>query len=153
MVSRTVATAIFCAAALLVPSALSAQNPRPSDDPPAEARIFPYSGELPACDEALALAEIARRFSDRERDYWNSPLTLDTFLAIRETGFRTRGQSFIPRRHCEASALFSDGATRRVVYSIGEGLGFVGFGWGLDWCVVGLDRNQAYAPACAGAGP
>jgi hypothetical protein len=101
----------------------------------------------------LALAEIARQFWDRERDYWDSALAVETFGAIRETGFRARGMSFIPRRHCEASALFNDGATRRVIYTIGEGLGFIGFGWGVAWCVVGLDRGRAYPPACAGAGP
>ncbi len=130
-----------------------AQTLPPPGDPPAEARLLPYSGDLPDCANELALAEIARQFWDRERDYWGSALAIETFGAIRETGFRTRGLSFIPRRHCEASALFNDGATRRVIYSIGEGLGFIGFGWGVEWCVVGLDRGKAYAPACSGAGP
>jgi hypothetical protein len=137
----------------LVASAGAAQTLPPPDDPPAETRLTPYSGELPACANELVLAEIARKFWDRERDYWNSALSLETFDAIRETGFRTRGLSFIPRRHCEATARFNDGHARRVIYTIGEDLGFIGLGWGVDWCVVGLDRAEAYSPACSAAGP
>jgi len=25
----------------------------------------------------------------------------------------------------------------------------IGWGWGVEWCVVGLDRNLAYAPSCS----
>jgi hypothetical protein len=38
-------------------------------------------------------------------------------------------------------------------YNIGEDLGFIGASWGVEWCVVGLDRNYAYAPACTMALP
>ncbi len=145
--------ALFCALASFVAHPAEAQIPAAPDDPPAEARLKPYTGELPACDEALVLAEIARKFWDRERDYWDGDLSLEFFDAVRETGFRTRGLSFIPRRHCAAAALFNDGAVRQVIYTIGEDLGFIGFGWGVDWCVVGLDRSLAHAPACSGAGP
>jgi len=33
-------------------------------------------------------------------------------------------------------------------YSILETTGWLGIGWGIEWCVVGLDRNWAYNPAC-----
>lgn len=145
--------AVFCAIAWLVASACAAQTPSSSDDPPAEARLWPYSNDLPDCASERVLAEIARRFWDHEREYWQSALSLETFDAIRETSFRPRGSSFIPRRGCEAAARFNDGATRRVIYTIGEGLGFIGFGWGVEWCVVGLDWGEVYAPACAGARP
>jgi len=145
--------AFLCALASFAAGPAAAQAPSLPDDPPAEARLRPYAGELPACANALVLAEIARRFWDREREYWNSALSLESFDAIRETGVRARGSSFIPRRFCEASARFNDGQARRVVYAIGEDLGFMGFEWGVDWCVVGLDRAGAYAPACSGVGP
>ena len=38
-------------------------------------------------------------------------------------------------------------------YSIIEDGGFAGFGQGVEWCVVGLDRNWAYNPACKAAAP
>jgi hypothetical protein len=47
----------------------------------------------------------------------------------------------------------SDGHTRRVNYSIIEDGGFAGFESGVEWCVVGLDRNWAYKPACRSARP
>ncbi|HTO79196.1 MAG TPA: hypothetical protein VMJ31_05410 [Methylocystis sp.] len=147
------AGAILGALLSLGACACAAQTSPPQDDPPAEARLLPYSGELPACAHELVLAEIARKFWDRERDYWDSALSLESFLVIRETGLRTRGLSLIPRRHCEASARFNDGQIRPVIYTIGEDLGFIGFAWGVDWCVVGLDRGRAYNPACSGAGP
>ena len=34
-----------------------------------------------------------------------------------------------------------------------EQLGSTGFGQGVEWCVVGLDRNWAFNPACKAAKP
>ena len=31
--------------------------------------------------------------------------------------------------------------------------GFAGYGNGVEWCVVGLDRNWAYNPSCRAAKP
>jgi len=153
LIGQSLAGAILGALPWLVASACVAQTVPLQDDPPAETRFTPYSADLPDCASKLVLAEIVRKFWDSERDYWDSALSLETFDAIRETGFRTRGLSFIPRRHCEATALFNDGETRGVIYSIGEQLGFLGFGWGVEWCVVGLDRGKAHPPACSAAGP
>jgi hypothetical protein len=38
-------------------------------------------------------------------------------------------------------------------YSIAEDLGVIGVTWGVEWCITGLDRNFAYAPACKMAEP
>ena len=35
-----------------------------------------------------------------------------------------------------------------MIYNIGEDLGIIGYGYGVEWCVVGLDREFAYAPSC-----
>jgi hypothetical protein len=59
----------------------------------------------------------------------------------------------VPRRYCEASADFNDQKVRRVVYWIGEGLGFASYGTGTEWCVVGLDRHYADDYACRAARP
>ena len=50
-------------------------------------------------------------------------------------------------------ALDSNDKSRTVIYDIGEGLGIIGLGYGVEWCVVGLDRNLAYAPACSSLRP
>lgn len=130
----------------------AAAEPRLADTPPAEQRALGYSGDLPACDDGYVLAQIRWGFYDRERDYWKSDLDILSFETMRETGYRTHGASFIPRRYCEARAEFNDGARRKVTYAIGEGLGFLGLGSGVEWCVEGLDRDLAHAPDCAAAG-
>ncbi len=47
----------------------------------------------------------------------------------------------------------SDGLRRRIDYSIREDLGFIGAGFGTEWCVDGLDRDYSYAPQCKQAKP
>jgi hypothetical protein len=47
----------------------------------------------------------------------------------------------------------SDGSNHTLHYSIGEDTGMIGSTWGVEWCVVGLDRNWAYNPACKMAQP
>jgi hypothetical protein len=59
----------------------------------------------------------------------------------------------IPRRFCTGRALVSDGKWRVVRYSIVEDGGMISASWGVDWCVVGVDRNWAYNPACQEAAP
>jgi len=122
--------------------------PGPQDQPPAEARYLGYSGDVPRCDDAEALAWITRDFGDRESGYWGSSLEIDSFFEPRETNFRVNGASYIPRRYCRVTALFNDGARRAVAYEIGEGTGFLGIGYGVTWCVTGLDRNHAFSRNC-----
>ena len=49
--------------------------------------------------------------------------------------------------------LINDGTRRPIYYGIGEDTGIIGVTWGVEWCVVGLDRNWAYNPACKAARP
>lgn len=120
---------------------------------PAEQRYSAYSGDLPACDDAGVLSQIAGQFAQKESGYWNSSLQVGGFERIREIGFRANGLGYIPRRYCVARTLDSDTKQRTVIYDIEENLGFVGFGYGVEWCVVGLDRDLAYAPACSSLRP
>lgn len=122
-------------------------------DPPAEYRYPSYTGVIPPCSDSGVLGEITNTFGWRELQYWDSNLVIVGFDSTAESGYRTTGASFIPRRYCEAQALFNDGKRRRVVYNIGEALGFIGIGPGVTWCVVGLDRNHAFSPNCRAAGP
>jgi hypothetical protein len=59
----------------------------------------------------------------------------------------------IPRRFCTGTVVVSDGVKRRVNYSIIEDGGMIGGTWGVEWCVLGLDRNWAYNPQCRMALP
>ena len=143
---------------------------------PAERRNIEWNGLLPQCADTSVLGWIQSRFSDREWQYWGSGLQVTSFNAIRETGFRSTGLDYIPRRYCSAQAVMNDGRQRTVHYSVLEDqdmtggdalrsvlsvltLGTVRNGpsvlphWGVDWCIVGLDRNSAYGLNCNAARP
>ena len=110
-----------------------------------------YDAVVPPCDYGLGL--IQKRFATKEGRFWNSDLQIVGFDAVREVAFRPWNENTIPRRFCAAKALVSDGKWRSVRYSIIEDGGMIGATWGVEWCVVGLDRNWAYNPRCKMAAP
>ncbi len=112
-----------------------------------------YDGALPPCDSPAALGTIASRFAQKEGRFWNSSLTIQGYERIRETAYRPWAPNAMPRRFCSALALVSDGLKHPIHYSIAEASGMIGASWGVEWCVVGLDRNWAYNPACKMARP
>ena len=83
----------------------------------------------------------------------NSDLKIVGFADIREIAFRPGHYAAIPRRYCAGTAFISDGTRHKIFYSIGEDTGLLGVSWGIEWCVVGLDRNWAYNPRCKMAQP
>jgi hypothetical protein len=110
-----------------------------------------YEAGLPEC--GAALGDIASAFAEKEGRFWNSPLEILGFQDVRETAFRPWAEQSIPRRFCTARAQVSDGRWHQVHYVIAEDTGPIGASWGVQWCVVGLDRNWAYNPACKMARP
>ena len=120
---------------------------------PAERRYIPYSGVLPACDDPAVFEKIQGRFHDREAEFWNTGLEILGFDDVREIGYKTNGEDFIPRRYCTARVILNTAKPHAVSYSIAEDLGIIGLGFGIEWCVAGLDRNFAYAPNCKMARP
>ena len=120
---------------------------------PAEQRQFPYDASLPGCDDSFVLGNIASRFATKESRFWTSTLTIQSFERIQQTAWRPNGLDFIPRRYCSGMVITSDGLRRRIDYSIREDLGFIGAGFGTEWCVDGLDRDYSYAPQCKQAKP
>jgi hypothetical protein len=112
-----------------------------------------YEGVLPPCDHQRALNEIANRFNQRENVFWQRGLAIMAFEKIRETAFRPWAANTIPRRFCSGIVHVNDGSTHTVHYSISEDTEHIGHTWGVEWCVVGLDRNWAYSPACKMARP
>jgi len=110
-----------------------------------------YDGELPPCEAALG--QIQYEFATKERRFWNSDLAILNFDRVHEIAFRPWAPATIPRRYCGAIATTSDTKRRPVYYSIGEDTGFIGWSWGIEWCVVGVDRNWAYNPGCKMARP
>lgn len=112
-----------------------------------------YHAKLPLCDDAAPLKRISQRFGSKEHRFWNSDLQIVEFLKVREIAFRPWAVDTIPRRFCSGTVVVSDGKRRRVNFSIIEDAGMIGASWGVEWCVVGLDRNWAYNPACRMARP
>lgn len=110
-----------------------------------------YEGRVAGCEAALPI--ITSEFWGKESNFWSSPLRITGYGSVHETAFRPWQSDNIPRRYCTADAMISDGRVRTVHYSIIEDGGFSGMGQGVEWCVVGLDRNWAYSPACRAAQP
>lgn len=144
----TAALTLGAGVAALTPAALA----RPMT--PAERRDAPLSVAVPGCDDPSVLARISARFASREWDYWDSGLTIASFDRVSELGFRSNGLDYVPRRYCAARAMLSDGVARKVTYAIASELGWLGVvGYGVEWCVDGLDRNHAYGGGCRAARP
>jgi hypothetical protein len=112
-----------------------------------------YFRDMPQCDSRPALDRIIGNFLDKERRFWNSELRLVGIENIRETAVLAWAAQSIPRRFCTGTALTSDGARHLIYYSIAEDTGMIGMDFGVNFCVVGLDRNWAYGPACRAARP
>ena len=110
-----------------------------------------YDGRIKVCEKALST--ITAQFQEKESTYWNSRLQIKAYGDIHEIAFRPWQSDNIPRRYCTGSVMLSDGKVHALNFSITEDGGFAGYGQGVEWCVVGLDRNWAYNPACKAAGP
>jgi hypothetical protein len=112
-----------------------------------------YDRDLPACDFTPALDRIIANFSLKEARFWNSQLEIVGIEDIHQTAELSWAAQSIPRRFCSGTAVISDGLKHPIFYSIGEDTGMIGMDWGVNFCVVGLDRNSAYEPACRAARP
>jgi hypothetical protein len=112
-----------------------------------------YDNNVPLCQEHGPLDQITARFATKEYRFWNSKLELVGFENIREVAWEPWRSGTIPRRFCAASALLSDGKWHLMYYSIAEDTGILGASYGVEWCVVGLDRNWAYNAQCKMARP
>jgi hypothetical protein len=112
-----------------------------------------YDRDMPACDFAPALDRIISDFHTKEARFWNSQLEIVGIEDIRETAVLPWAAQSIPRRYCSGVALINDGLRHALYYSIAEDTGMIGIDFGVDFCVVGLDRNWAYEPRCRAAKP
>jgi hypothetical protein len=143
---RTLATSIITA--LLLPLAANAADIRRA--PPAAPAVAQVD-RLPACETPAVLSNIQNRFASREQKFWDSPLRIAGYEDVRHVANRPWGADYIPRRFCSATAHVDDGqrVTRRSVhYVIVEDLGFAGHGYGVQWCVTGVERHFHAAPGC-----
>lgn len=148
---RRISGSLSALALLVVGSFASSAVARPLV--PAERRYSPYDAVLPACDDPAPLSQIQSRFHDRESEFWKTGLEIVGFERVKEIGFRSNGLDYIPRRYCQARIQMNDDQVRVVSYSIDQDLGVFGYGFGIEWCVDGLDRSNSDAPNCKMARP
>jgi hypothetical protein len=112
-----------------------------------------YDRVVPPCEYGPALNRIIANFHTKEYRFWNSELRIVGFENIQETAFQPWAAQSIPRRFCRGTALINDGLKHAIYYSIAEDTGMIGMDWGVNFCVLGLDRNWAYNPGCRMARP
>lgn len=112
-----------------------------------------YDAVVPLCDDPGVLGQISSKFNQKEVVHWNSNLEILGIDRIRELAWRPWAAQTMPRRFCAGVAHVSDGTRHEISYSINETGSWLGIGWGVEWCVAGLDRNWAYNPACRMARP
>jgi hypothetical protein len=110
-----------------------------------------YDSNVPPCNAHLD--DIAANFVEKEAKFWNSKLYITGFTNVREIAFRPWQSENIPRRFCTAQVAISDGTVRTMNFSIIEDGGFASIGSGVEFCIIGLDRNWAFNPACRMARP
>jgi hypothetical protein len=120
---------------------------------PAERREVPFDASLPSCQDPRVVSEIAANFAVREDRFLELGAAHRPVRAAWSGELAHVGLDYIPRRFCTGRVLTNDGRLRRIHYSIREDLGIIGLSWGTDWCVLGLDRHNAHAPACRQALP
>jgi hypothetical protein len=112
-----------------------------------------YDRDMPACNYPPALNRIIDNFRTKEFRFWKTDLRIVGFENIQETAVLPWAAQSIPRRFCTGTAVINDGLRHQIYYSIGEDTGMIGMDWGVNFCVVGLDRNWAYNPDCRAAQP
>jgi len=112
-----------------------------------------YNRDLPSCESHPALDRIVSNFRTKEFRFWNSELQIVGFENIHEIDTMPWAAQSIPHRFCGGTAVINDNTRHAIYYSIAEDTGMIGIDWGVNFCVVGLDRNWAYNPECRSARP
>jgi hypothetical protein len=149
LVSRSLLAALALALLSTTPSQAMEDKMYPSATKPWRKQ----TGDVPPCGLPKVLDRIAWHFYERESRFWESPVQISGFQNLQEIAFAPWGLEYVPRRFCKGAVWTSDGKQREIFFSIGENMGEASIGWGVEWCITGLDRNLAYAPLCKMAQP
>jgi hypothetical protein len=102
---------------------------------------------------ATALTMIASRFNQKGKHVLGHRSQDRQFRTDPRDGVPPLGGQHHPSRFCSGVVEVTDGRKHAIHYSISEDTGMIGASWGIEWCVVGLDRNWSYNPACKMAQP
>lgn len=105
------------------------------------------------CSSLMVQRAIISEFKRKERSFWNSSKSIVSFEKVQEESWLPWKESSISRHFCKGVVLLNNGKKTNIYYSIREGLGFLNFGWDIQWCLQGHDYNYGYGAQCRGARP
>lgn len=101
-----------------------------------------------ACASDGALGRIKSRFAWAERTQWRRGFVIQEIGNPRPSGHRFAEPGLVKRDYCVADAVMTDGSAYPVFYTIEHGLGFVGIGTSVDFCLPGLDPWHVHDGDC-----
>lgn len=110
--------------------------------------LLPALQSFPTCDEPRVLKTIVKKFNWAESHTWQRGFQLDAIERVREGTVIANENTLIPRRYCRGHALLSNGKHPTVYYLIEGGQGFAGTGYGVTFCVGGLDPWRTNDGSC-----
>lgn len=126
---------------LTISPALAADYAAPMD------AVAPPPGEV-VCANANALARIERIFAYTERTLWHRGFVMESIGNPRPSGHPYTEPGLVQRDYCVADSVMTDGSEHRVYYAIEHGLGFVGIGDEVDFCIPALDPWRVHDGDC-----
>lgn len=101
-----------------------------------------------ACASDGVLRRIRGEFAHAERLTWRRGFVMERVENPRPNLHPYVEPGLIRRDYCIAEAVMTDGAIYTVYYAIEYGLGFVGLGRDVDYCVLGLDPWHVHDGSC-----
>lgn len=100
------------------------------------------------CSDSGALREIKGRFAWAERHTWHRGFVMAELGNPRPSGHPFPEPGIVERDFCQADAVMNNGMPYQVFYVVEHGLGFVGIGSEVDYCVLGLDPWHVHDGDC-----
>lgn len=103
-----------------------------------------------ACEDPYVLNMIYERFRHQAFNlHHDADLRILDLTGIHEHEYQPFGEDRpIARRYCGGKVALSDGRRRTIWYLIEDGMGFVGLGDNVEFCISGLDRWLVYNGRC-----
>ena len=101
-----------------------------------------------ACGNAGVIDDIMDDFAWAERTQWHRGFVMQSIENPRPSGHRFAEPGLVKRDYCVADTIMSNGMQFPVYYAIERGLGFVGIGSDVDFCVPGLDPWHVHDGDC-----
>ena len=104
---------------------------------------------FPACDASQVLSHIQNRFVWTDRHVLKRGLAIESIERVHRNRSRDGHQYWsIPRLYCHGTAHMNDGHKRQIWWLIEGGMGFVGLGDNLEFCISGLDPLKVHGAWC-----